>query len=199
MMTTLLNKKNAVGIIIFMLLSLAGCAGKNSIQSYLRPEANFSFIRKVAVLPLENYSNNNPIAVRCRQMIISEVMSAGLFDVVDKMQVDSLLREEAIPPGSPINNAILRRLGNRLGVQGFILGSVDEASERKQGAAIYLDLSVSLRLIESESGLVVWQASGRENGYSIWGRLFGLESKDPFEVTLKLVRDLLRTLGNPAG
>jgi hypothetical protein len=129
---------------------------------------------------------------------MTEVMAAGLFEVVEKGQVDSRLRAEAIDLGAPIDTALLRRLGQRLGVQGLLMGSVDTVGESRIGNSVYPELSMSMRLVDTESGLVVWQASGRSTGYSLWGRLFGVGFKDSFQVTLELIRTMLSTMGAQA-
>jgi TolB-like protein len=174
------KKRNVILVILCMLFAFPGCA-KKAPQTFLRPEFNLEYLRKVAVLPFEDNAENPSMATRCRQITITQILSSGLFDAVDKMQVDSVLRDEAVQPGTPINATTLRRLGQLLGVQGFLVGS--------------LDITLTLRLIDSESGLVLWQASGRDSGYSWWDRLFGLGGKDSFQVTQELIRRLLRTIG----
>jgi TolB-like protein len=190
----ILTKEYAVLLVCFMLFTLFGCAGTTAPQVFMRPEFNKEYVRKVAVLPFEDIAGNSNIAARCRQITITQTLSSGLFDVVDKMQVDSLLKQEAIQPGTPINVSTLRRLGQLLDVQAFLIGSLDEAGESQKGAAIFLELSMTMRLVDAESGLVLWQASGRNSGYSWWDRLFGLGGEDSFQVTLGLVRNLLRTI-----
>jgi TolB-like protein len=189
-----LTKKYAVLLVCFMLFPLFGCAGTSGPQVFMRPEFNKEYVRKVAVLPFEDIVGEPNIAERCRQITITQILSSGLFDVVDKMQVDSVLRQEAIPPGTPISASSLRRLGQLLDVQAFLIGSLDEAAEDQKGAAIFLQISMTMRLIDAESGLVLWQASGRNSGYSWWDRLFGLGGEDSFQVTLGLVRNLLGTI-----
>lgn len=190
---------NLVLTALFLLFAFSGCAGTmQPPHTFLRPEFNPQYVRKVAVLPFEDndIQNQNPgLANRCRQVTITQILASGLFDTVDKMQVDSVLLKEAVRPGIPIDDKTLRRLGQLLGVQAFLLGSVDEAGEKQKGASSYLDITMTMRLIDSESGLVLWQASGRDSGYSIWDRLFGLGGKDSYQVTVELVRGLLSTLG----
>ncbi len=113
---------------------------------------------------------------------MTEMLASGLFEVVEKGQVDSVLLAEAIDPGTPLDASLLRRLGQRLKVQAFLMGSIDSYGESRIGNSAYPDLTMSLRLVDSESGLVLWQASGRGTGYSLWGRLFGVGYKDPFRV-----------------
>lgn len=191
----ILTRMKAVLLASCMLFFLCGCAGKTAPQTFVRPEFNLEYVRKVAVLPFEDNADNPNLAARCRQITITQILSSGLFDVVEKMQVDSLLRDEAVQPGSPINSTTLRRLGQLLGVQAFLVGTLDEAGEHQKGAAIYLDISMTMRLIDSESGLILWQTSGQDSGFSWWDRLFGLGGKDPFQVTTELIRNMLGTLG----
>jgi TolB-like protein len=188
-----IKKRNVFPLILFLSLPLLGCAAK-APETFLRPEFNLEYVRKVAVLPFEDNVGNPNISKRCRQITISQILSSGLFDTVDKMQVDSVLKDEAVQPGTPINATTLRRLGQLLGVQAFLVGSLDEASENQKGAATYLDISLTMRLIDSESGLILWQASGRDSGFSWWDRLFGLGGKDPYQVTTELIRNLLGTI-----
>jgi hypothetical protein len=86
-------------------------------------------------------------------------------------------------------------LGQRLGVEAFIMGSMDSIGESRSGNYSYTELTMSIRLVDSEKSLVLWQASGRGSGYSIWDRLFGLGSRDSFQITLELIRSLLRSMG----
>jgi TolB-like protein len=189
-----IKKKNPCLMLAFMVFFLYGCAAKSSTESFLRAEVDLGYIKTVAVLPFENFSDQALTAQRSRELVITQVLASGMFDIVDKGHVDSVLRTEAISAGVPIDPLTLRRLGERLGVQGFILGSVDYAGTGQSGNSVYPELSLTLRLVDSESGLVIWQASGRGSGYSLWERLFGITAKDEFQVTLKLIRTLLATL-----
>ena len=185
-------------LLVLVLFSLTGCSATRNLDSFVRQEISLDFYKTVAILPLENHSTDPYAAARCREIILTEVMAAGLFDVVEKGQVDSRLKAEAIDVGVPIDTALLRRLGQRLGVQGLLMGSVDTVGESRIGNSVYPELSMSLRLVDTESGLVVWQASGRGSGYSTWGRFFGVGFKDSFQVTLELTRTLLATMGEKA-
>ena len=199
-MTTVLTMiRMTVGLLLaIVLFSSVGCSARNDLESFLREEVSLDYVKTIAVLPLDNHSTDVFAAGRCREIIMTEVMSAGLFSVVEKGQVDSMLRSEAIDPGAPIDAPLLRRLGQRLGVQAFLMGSVDDLGQGRIGNSAYVELSMSLRLVDSESGLVLWQASGQGTGYSLWGRLFGVGYKDSFQVTLDLIRTLLATMGQPS-
>jgi len=179
--------------LLLVVLSLWGCASR-STHTYMRPESNLDYIRTIGVLPFENLGGGGGPAQRIRELAITEILASGLFDVVDKGRVDSLLREEALEPNAPFDSPTLKRLGQRLGVQAFVLGSVEQSEGSRAGGAVYPEIALTLRLIDCESGLVLWQSSGRESGYSVMDRLFGTEPKNAFLVSLELINRMLMTI-----
>jgi len=183
-----------VACIIMLLLTGCGVSLKENVNSFLRPNVDIGYIKKVAVLPFTNHSNDKLAAIRARDIVITQILSRNIFDVIDKSIVDSVLQEEAIEPGSPLDKAIIKRLGQRLNVQGLILGSIDQAGYERNGMFSYPVISLTLRLVDTRSSLVLWQASGYDSGYSLMKRLFGLAPANPYEVTLRLVDSLLDTI-----
>lgn len=176
-----------------LLLALYGCGSGSMSKAFLREGATLSHIQTVAVLPFENLGGSAGAAQRTREITMTQVLTAGLFDVVDKGRVDSILRDEALEPGAPLDAATLRRLGQRLGVQAFILGSVEQGTESR-GSASYPEINLTLRLLDAETGTLIWQATGRGSGYSLLDRLFGLAPKNHFQVTLDMLSRMLKTL-----
>jgi TolB-like protein len=178
-------------LLVVALIFLAGCGSRKDNQSFMREDVNIAYMQTIAVLPFENLGGGS--AQRIREITITQVLASGLFDVADKGRVDSTLRAEAIEPTAAIDSATLKRLGQRLGVQAFMLGSVEQVSDAR-GGAVYPEISLTLRLVDAEAGVVIWQASGRGSGYSLLDRLFGVTSKNSFQVSLDLVSGLLGTI-----
>jgi hypothetical protein len=187
--------KTAGPVLVFLVLLLTGCSARNNLDAFLREEVNLAYVKTVAILPFENNTSDPYAARRTREILSTEVMASGLFEVVEKGQVDSALRAEAVDSGAAIDATTLRRLGQRLGVEAFIMGSLDSVGESRSGNYSYTELTMTMRLVDSEKSLVLWQASGRGSGYSIWDRLFGFGAKDSFQITLNLIRTLLRSMG----
>lgn len=182
-------KRLTVIILAGMLLFLSGCGSSSMIKSFNREEASLGHIQTVAVLPFEGGGN----APRIREFTMTQVLASGIFDVVDKGRVDNVLQQEGISGATPLDSSTIRRIGQRLKVQAFILGSVEQGMETR-GNAAFPEITMTLRLIDVETGLVLWQASGRGTGFSMADRLFGLAPKDSFQVTMSLLKDLFRTM-----
>lgn len=178
-----------------MAVLLTACGTKSNMESFLRDEVDLSAVTKVAVLPFENHSKEQFAAERIRGMAITQILAKGLFDVVDKGLVDSALREEAVDLSkAPMDAATMKRLGQRLGVQALMLGAIEQAGVVQRGNTSYPELSITLRLLDINSGMIFWQASGNRSGESMGKRLFGFSSDDDFKIALKLLGQILATI-----
>ena len=185
----MMNKKIIGMVLIGLMLFVTGCGSRVGIRSYMRENVSLAHIERIAVLPFEGSAN----APRIREFTMTQVLATGLFDVVDKGRVDSFLAQEAITPGMPLDAPTLKRLGQIVGVQAFMLGSVEQVTESR-GSAQFAEVTITLRLIDAETGVLLWQASGLGSGYSLADRLFGMAPKDNFQVTMNLLARLLATM-----
>ncbi len=183
-----------LGSILLLSLLVTGCTGNSHVQHFLREEVALDFVKRVAVLPLQNNTKEDFSEELARDVLTTQVLALGLFDVVDTGIVDSVLREEGLQPGAPLNLVSMKRIGKRLDVQAIITGSVDLAGDKRQGSIIFPEMALTLNLVETTSAVVLWQASGHRDGNSMIGRLFGLKSSDSFKVALDLAHDLLTTI-----
>jgi TolB-like protein len=184
----------SLGCILCVILYLGGCSSKAQVQHFLREEVALDYVKRIAVLPLQNNTKEEFAAKLARDVVTTQVLAMGIFDVVDSGVVDSVLHEEGLQPGSPLNLVAIKRIGKRLGVEAVIQGSVDLAGDKRQGAIIFPEMSLTLNLVETTSAVVLWQASGHRDGNSMMSRLFGLKPIDSFKVALDLSHDLLSTI-----
>jgi TolB-like protein len=187
-------KKRAVAISLLFLM-ISGCGGKFDSKEYLRENVDLSAISRIAVLPFQNYTTDQFVAERTRDIAITQFLSSGIADVVDRGLVDSVMAEEVIDPKLPIDQINMKRLGQRLNVQAFLLGAVDLAGERRTGTVAYPILGVTLRLVDAQAGVIIWQSSGRWTAETVVGRILGIRATDDFHVSLELLQRMLRPLG----
>lgn len=176
------------------ILTLNGCAGGSKGQTFVREGVDIGYVNKVAVLPFANNTDDDFAAQRIRNITATEILAMELFDVVDQGIVDSALREMAINRDTPLDEPLIRRLGQRLGVQGFIIGEVNGLGENRQAAFVYTEVSLTLQLLDSESAQALWRNSDSLSGYSLTDRLFGLAPMDSFQVTVSLLKRMLSTI-----
>ena len=187
-------------LLILLLISLSllpafGCSQKSSVTTtFVREDVDLTYITKVAVLPFVNNTNDEFSGQRIRDIASTQILAMGIFDVVGRGVVDSGLREMAIEPDTPLDVQLIKKLGRRLGVEGFILGTVNGVGDQRRGSFAYSEVSLSLELIDAESGLVLWRNSDTLSGYSLTDRLFGLDPLDSFQVTVDLLNKMFATI-----
>ncbi len=194
MKTTRSKKIDIWGMILCWVLFLSSCGTSYIQKSFLRPGVDTSYIKRVAVLKFQNNTQQKYAAERLRNVVMTELLTQGIFDVVDKSLVDMVLLEEVVGEQGVYNKATLRRIAKKLGVQALIIGSVDAYEIVREGSYSYPVVALTLTLIDGSTGEIVWQASGTASGYSTLGRIFGLRSKDLTQLSFDLVEDLLQSL-----
>jgi TolB-like protein len=186
-------KMRAVAISLFFLLT-SGCGGKFDSKEYLRENVDMTAISRIAVMPFQNFTSDQYVAERTRDIATTQLLASGIADVVDRGLVDSVMAEEVIDPRLPIDQINMKRLGQRLNVQAFLLGGVDLAGEKRTGSMAYPVLGVTMRLVDAQAGVVIWQSSGRWTSETVIGRILGTTPTDDFHVTLELLHRMLRSL-----
>ena len=184
----------AAGMVL--LVMVYGCAG--TTIRYVNPDADFSYIQKVAILPFHNLSDDRFAGERVRNALIADLIARDIFDVVERGEVSKVLslmfRDIGVEEGQAVevDRETLKRIGERLGVQAIILGSVDEYSGRGSSRGNVVTLSV--RMLDASSGTVLWQAKATAVGSSVWRKVLGLEEVDMSTLTAIVVKNALDTL-----
>jgi hypothetical protein len=87
----------------------------------------------------------------------------------------------------------LKRLGETLKADALFMGTVVDFSQSQSGTPAP-DVTIQLRLVETQSGVTVWSASKTRSGASLGARLFGIGGDSLIEAARQLLREELRTL-----
>ena len=172
---------------------LAGCAS-NGPTYYVHPNADFSTIQRVAILPLDNFTTDRFASERVREVLAVEVLSYTPFDVVESGEVNRVLRERQIENISELGPEMVTSLGKDLNAQAIFMGSVMEYRERRSGTFTAPDIAINLRLVDSEAVVTVWSVVEARTGLGVWTRLFGVGEQSQTAAVRDLIREMLPTL-----
>ena len=181
-------------VLLAAMLTVAGCG--SSTLRYVNPDANFSYIKKIAVLPLNNFSDDRYAGEKVRGVLTVDLLSRHAFELVEQGQVTKILASVLGSAGYREGRAVeldsetLKLLGEKLGVQAVIMGSVDEYRGSRGGAAV----SLSMRLVDTGSGIVLWQTKSTVLGDHYLRRMFGIGIVDSTKLTRVAVKRALDTL-----
>jgi hypothetical protein len=186
----------AVGIaIVALILPASACAGKRAAEVTFRdPQMDFSLVRKVAVLPFENLTTATAASDRVRDVFMTMMQATGSSYVVPPGEVArGVDRASVARPTMPTSDDAVN-LGKVIGVDAIITGVVREYGEVRTGNSSAGVVSVSLTMMETQTGKVVWSASATRGGVDAADRLFGGGGEPMDLVTADAVRDLLDRL-----
>jgi len=173
---------------LFGLLPLGGCAARRGVDvTYHDPNMDFSLIRNVAVMPLENLTNNTSADEAVRDVLMTMLQATGAFYVLPPGEVGrGLSRLSIATPSQPSAEEVVK-FAEIVGADVVIAGTVREYGELRSGSSVAGVVSFSLRMMEAQTGRVVWSASSSAGGVSAKDRVFGGGGRPMDEVTRKAV------------
>jgi len=169
------------------------CAG-STVDLYRDPNMDFGTIQTIAVMPFANLSRESIAAERVRDVFMNTLLATGGIYVVPPGEVArGIGRAEIQNPVAPSPEEVVK-LGSMIKVQAVITGVLREYGEIRSGTTINNTISLSLQMIETQTGKVVWTASSTKGQITIWNRLFGGGGKPMNIVTQKAVNELINKL-----
>ncbi len=176
----------------FLLILVGGCATNTSTQ-YVRQNVDYKNIKRMAVLPFESLTNDEYAGEKIRKTVITELLSRGV-DVIEPGEVTRVLIDQKIKSLSSVRTADLQNMAKTLGVEAFMMGSV-EAYDISRGISVtYPEVTINLRLVEASSGNIIWSVCQTSGGASFWTRHFGAEGVSLSEAANKVVKEAIDTL-----
>ena len=175
-----------------ILFSLITCAGTTDL--YRDPNMDFGTIQSIAVMPFANLSRESIAGERVRDVFMNTLLATGGIYVVPPGEVTrGIGRAEVQNPVAPSSEEAVK-LGSVLKVQAVITGVVREYGEIRSGSAMTNTISLSLQMIETQTGRVVWTGSSTRGGVTIWHRLFGGGGRPMNRITQKAVNEVINKL-----
>ncbi len=195
MMRTALSGAAKPAIAAIVALVLGGCAAKRGAEvTYHDPNMDFSLVRTVAVLPFENLTTETNAAQRVRDVFMTMLQATGAVYVLPPGEVArGLARANVQDPAHP-NADEVKQLGTILSCDVVCTGTVREYGEVRSGTSAANLVSLSVEMLEVQTGRVVWSASATKGGISTSDRVFGGGGQPMNVVTEEAARDLLDKL-----
>jgi polysaccharide biosynthesis protein PelC len=185
----ILNWRCVFLCLFFFLLS--ACA---TTDIYRDPNMDFGSIQTIAVMPFANLARDNVAAERVRDVFMNKLLSTGGVYVLPIGEVArGVARAEIGNPGNPSTEEVIK-LAGIIKAQAVITGAVREYGEVRSGTSSANIISLSLVMIEAQTGKVVWSGSSTKGGITVWDRLFGGGGQPMNKITERAVDDLVNKL-----
>ena len=183
-----------LGVALLFILVFTGCATTNSKVVYRDPNMDFGAIQTVAVMPFNNLTRENIAGERVRDVFMTMLQATGGVYVIPPGEVArGIARLSLERPASPTPEEVTK-FAKIVSTDAVFTGTVNEYGEVRSGTAAANVVSVSLQMMEAQTGKVVWSASSTRGGVTTSDRLFGGGGEPMNATTQKAVDDLLEKL-----
>jgi len=181
-------------VALFAALLVAGCAAKDARVTYHDANMDFSLVQTVVVMPFTNLTTNTGAGDRVRDVVMTMLQATGSVYVIPPGEVARGVSRASVPePRSPTPEEAVA-LCKMLKADAVLVGTVREYGEVRSGTSSANVISLSLSLMEAQTGRVVWSASSTQGGVKTATRLFGGGGQPMDVVTEDAVDDLLEKL-----
>jgi len=195
MRDTMHNPSRRGFALVLLILLLANCAGrKSSGVIYHDENVDFSLFQTIAVLPFVNLSPASNAAERTRDVFMTMLQATGALYVLPPGEVERGIKRASVGDSEEPTPEEVVKLARLVEADAVITGIVREYGELRSGSASANVISLSLQMMEAETGRVVWSASSTQGGVTAGDRLLGGGGRPLNVVTQKAVNDLLDKL-----
>ena len=178
---------------ILGLVLVAGCGGMRP-TTFVHPNYNFGFVERVAVIPFENLTDDRGAAARMSRYFVSELLAIEVFDIVEPGEVTAAMGMVGSLRVAEMTREQIVQVGEELGAQALFLGSVTESSSLRSGSNTENVVTLDVRLVETETGSVIWSTIRTETGRGFWASLFGTGGATMSEVSRTVARGAIEDL-----
>lgn len=184
------NLPRRIALLLFIVVPLASCAPK----SYFDPNMDFGSVQGIAVMPFQNLTREQDAGERVRDTFMSMLLATQAVYVLPVGEVTRGIDRVGVNPAHSPSVEQVQKLGSVLGVDSVITGVLREYGPVRSGSNYANVISVSLQMIETSSGRVVWAGATTVGGVTLWDRLAGGGGQPMNTVTEKAINELLDEL-----
>src|SRR3990170_5780056 len=175
-------------LLTLTLFFIAGCA--TSSKEVSPPTASV----KVAILPFYNISGYRDAGKIVANVFVTEMFKSGRFRVEEPGNIAHFMIQERIDTVGEIEIERLKILGKRLGVDAVMTGTVEEFDDGRGGISSVPTVSITARMISSNTGQLVWSAQNKKRGDDYIVVLDLGEVRSLTTLTQKVVVEMISTI-----
>jgi hypothetical protein len=189
-----LFRKTVPILLSVLLVYLSACASRSGPEVYHDPNFDLASVRIVAVMPFENLTKETLASSRVRDVFMNMLLSTGALYVLPSGEVTRGMTRAGIEKATAPSPEDAVKLGGGVKADAVITGVVREYGEVRSSTTAANVVSLSLQMIETQTGKVVWTASSTKGGITFGDRLFGGGGQPMDDVTRAAVIDVLNKL-----
>ncbi|HWR59834.1 MAG TPA: GNA1162 family protein [Thermodesulfovibrionales bacterium] len=181
-------------VITVMLMSVLACASGGGGDKFRNPNMDFGSVQTVAVLPFTNLSRDQMAADRVRDVFVTALLASGDIYVIPVGEVAKGIGLAGIVNPSAPSSAEVMKLAPLIKANALITGVLREYGEVRSGSSTANAISLSLQMMDAQTGQVIWSTSTTKGGIGIKDRLLGGGGDPMNNITEQAIKDLINQL-----
>jgi hypothetical protein len=186
-----------LGIVILAAATI-GCAGAPDIRAMSKPSESkrqFLGLKKIAILPFNNIGGIKGAEDQVVGILLSELNIKGTFEEVeDPHYVLNVLDGLKIKKIDVLDVEMVRKMGSEMNAQALVFGDI-HAWGPGDGDTAAMQVSITLTLMDTQTGKPVWVGNGSHRASFTMSRAFGLnEGPTDLEVARDVIISLVKDL-----
>jgi hypothetical protein len=146
-----------LGATLLLFLVLQGCASSKLKVVFRDPKMDFGTVQAVAVMPFTNLTRETMAGERIRDTFMTMLQATGAVYVIPPGEVGRGVSRLSIErPASPTAEDVTKFARN-VNADAVFTGTVTEYGEVRSGTSTANVISVSMQMMEAQTGRVVWR------------------------------------------
>ena len=151
--------------------------------------------RRIGVIDFENKTKYGEARLgnSATDILITELVKSGKFIVVERDKIHKLMEEQKLGMTGAIDPNTAAKVGRILGLNAIVTGSVSQFGVRTEGSEYIVtqskrqvaEVTVDIRVVDVETGQVLYADSGKGEAKKTWGGVLGLGTRGGYDETLE--------------
>ena len=150
--------------------------------------------KRIGIVSFENKTGHRGVGEAAIDVLTTELTKSGEFIVVERAEIEQVLKEQALGQSGVVNPATAAQAGKILGLQGIVIGTVSEFGRSKVKTQFPLgtvtvgdyatQVVIDVRVIDSETGQILLAESGRGAVKITEAQVLGFGQSTPYDTTV---------------
>lgn len=186
--------------VIMATILMYGCAPTTTVKQKQTmtidsPKGMVALKRRVGVVDFENKTQygQNRLGTSASDILITELAKSGKFIVVERDKLESIMKEQKLGMTGAVDAATAAKVGKILGLNAIVTGAISQFGTETEGSEYLITqsknqvvkCSVDLRVVDAETGQILYADSGSGLAKKHTGGVLGLGTRAGYDETLE--------------
>ncbi|MEK7742766.1 MAG: CsgG/HfaB family protein, partial [Elusimicrobiota bacterium] len=199
-----MTKTTPLAVLALLALLSGACAPRTSVKTEQAISANETERvrskytgpkRRIGVVDFENKSAyaQARLGTAASDILVTELAKTEKFVVVERDKLHKIMDEQKLQASGAVDSRTAVQVGRLLGLNAIVTGAVSEFGVKTEGSEYLLvqskrqtaEATVDIRIVDAETGQVLYADSGKGKASSGKGSVLGLGTRGGYDETLE--------------